>query len=88
MRLAFDLLLVVAVLTLPIEYVVILGSIYILGFGMYEAVGAGVMYDATHVALFEHLSPGEFPLTAFYLIMVTIGVFVRTLFVRFSSHHV
>jgi hypothetical protein len=67
----------ISALALPLPYVIVFGLVNIMGFGMYEGVIAGLLFDAVHTALFGSIALGEFPVTALFLVFVTCGVIAR-----------
>lgn len=76
-RVAVDLLLLLSAFVLPLPYVIGMGAVIIVGFGYYEGVLAGLLFDSVHLALFERASLGEFPVTALFLIFLSIGLIAR-----------
>jgi hypothetical protein len=81
LRILLDSLLFVSALTLPLPYVVVLGALSLIGFGMYEGVVGGLLFDAVHTALSTNISIGELPITALFLVFLTLGLIGRrTLF--------
>ncbi len=77
LRVGLQTLVLVGVLTLPIGYVLAIGVVGIIGFGMYEIVLGGVLFDAAHAALFTSMPLGDFPVTALFLVCVSLAVLAR-----------
>jgi hypothetical protein len=88
-RIGLQSLVLVGMLTLPMPYVVGIGVVGIIVFGMYEIVFGGVLFDVVHAVPFTSLPVGNYPLTALFLVCVSCALVARATLSRtyFLSRH-